>query len=211
MSPSGLLRFSDVEVVADALRQDRLAVLPTETGYLLGAVATSVPALGRAFAVKQRDPANPMHVACSSLAMARRFAKINKVAEALLEAFTPGPVTVIVEQTEALPRSFVTVDGTVGIRIPDHPATLQVISALGTPITATSLNRSGDPASAPVREVLEQLAWDGSCWPVPVVEVADPARYASPSTLVRATGPQLEVLRSGPVTVEDLERVRRNR
>lgn len=65
-----LIRTADLAAVADGLRQGSLAILPTETGYLLAALATSIPAVERAFRVKRRDFANVMHVACSSLSMA---------------------------------------------------------------------------------------------------------------------------------------------
>ena len=140
---SRLLRIDDLDRVAGALTHGSLAVLPTETGYMLAALATSPTALQAAFRVKQRDPAHVMHVACSSLAMARQFARIDDRAARALGAFTPGPLSVVVPQTDRLPASLVTRDGTVGIRVPDVPATLQVIAAVGAPLTATSLNVSG--------------------------------------------------------------------
>src|SRR3954471_13685966 len=74
---SGLLNLGAVDAVAGELRRGGLAVLPTETGYLLAALATSVDAVRHAFAVKGRDPANPMHVACSSLDMAGAYAELS--------------------------------------------------------------------------------------------------------------------------------------
>lgn len=204
-SQSGMLRLADADQVAEHLRNGGLAVLPTETGYMLAALATSMPALRAAFDVKQRDYANPMHVACASIDMASRFADITPVARILLGTFTPGPLTVVVRQTDALPGELVTLRGTVGIRVPDHPATLQVILALGAPITATSLNRSGEEGRAFDREVLDELAW-GDNSDVPVVEDKAAVRYDVPSTLVRLTGPTVEVLRRGPVGAEEITR-----
>src|SRR5690606_10774905 len=136
-----------------------LAVLPTETGYMLAAVATSGSAVRAAFAAKARQPVAVMHVACASLAMARRYGHLDERAVALLGAFTPGPLSVVVPQTGALPDGLVTVDGTVGIRVPDNPATLQVISAVGVPLTATSVNLSGQPGGSVDEAALRQLHW----------------------------------------------------
>src|SRR5215469_13878245 len=119
-----MLTLSDVARIADSLRSGSLAVLPTETGYMLAALANSMPAIERAFAVKQRDPAQVMHVACASVAMAASVGKLTPAALRLLGAFTPGPLSVIVAKTAALPDRLVTVNGTVGIRVPDHPGTL---------------------------------------------------------------------------------------
>lgn len=198
-TPSGVLRLGEVAPVAEALRDGGLAVLPTETGYMLAALATDEPAILRAFAVKGRDLANTMHIACSSLEMAAGVAEITPAAERLLGAFTPGPITVVVRQKPRLPSRLVTRDGTVGIRVPDHPATLQIIAAVGAPITATSLNRAGEPPSSMDRHDLEQLDWpdDGVVY---VVEDDASIRFQAPSTLVRVIGAEPEILRAGPIT-----------
>ncbi len=205
-SASGLLPSGEVMMVADALRHDGLAVLPTETGYLLAAAATSVPAVRKAFAVKQRSLSNPMHVACSSVEMAAGYATLSPRALRLLGAFTPGPLSVVVEQTDRLPTGYVTLDGTVGIRVPEHPATLQVIASVGQPVTATSLNRSGEETAPVDRRVLESLDWLDVETLFVVVD-NDAIRYSSPSTLVRVTGPTVEILRRGPVHEDDILRV----
>jgi len=195
---SGVLRLSDLAVVAASLRRGGLAVLPTETGYMLAAPATSEPALLRAFAVKARPAAQVMHVACSSLTMIETIGVLTTQATHLLGAFTPGPLSVIIEKTALLPDRLVTLDGTVGIRVPENAATLQIIAEVGTPLTATSLNRSGEPAVAIDEAGLSELTWpDGEI--VYVVEDPTSIRYESASALVRVTGPEPEIIRAGPI------------
>jgi len=196
-----LLGPAQAEAVAAALRGGGLAVLPTETGYLLAAAATSIDAVRRAFAVKQRDLAHPMHITCASVPMAADYAVLTAEARLLLATFTPGPLSVVVWQTDRLPDAYVTLNGTVGIRIPDHPATRQVIAALGQPVTATSLNRSGAESRPVEAAVLGSFDWQGLAV-VPVVLDNDAIAYRDPSTLVRLTGPDVEVLRTGPVSTE---------
>lgn len=200
---SRLLRLDDLDAVAEALRAGGLAALPTETGYMLAACATSPEALEAAFRVKKRDPAHVMHVACSSLAMAREFGVLDARAQRLIGTFTPGPLSVVVPQTERLPRGLVTRDGTVGIRVPDAPSTLQVIAAVGAPLTATSLNLSGQAAAS-----LDEAFLAGFDWPPGVVHaVLDPdaIAYPMPSTLVSLVGPAVEMLRPGPVGLDAIE------
>jgi L-threonylcarbamoyladenylate synthase len=196
---SGLLCMADVERVADGLRDGGLAVLPTETGYMLAALATDEPAIERAFAVKGRDLAHTVHVACSSLTMARQFAVLTPEAERLLGRFTPGPLTVVADQTGLLPDRLVTVDGTVGIRVPDQAITQQVISAVGVPLTATSLNKAGQSAVGIAEHELETLAWP-SHGVVYVVAEDNSILYAKPSTLVRLNGRDPEILRVGAIS-----------
>jgi L-threonylcarbamoyladenylate synthase len=196
-----LLAPAEAAAVAAALHRGGLAVLPTETGYLLAAAATSTDAVGRAFAVKQRGLAHAMHIACASVRMAADYAVLTPPARLLLRTFTPGPLSVVVRQRGPLPDGYVTLNGTVGIRIPDHPAARQVIAALGQPVTATSLNRSGEETRPVDAAVLDSFDWQGLD-AVPVVVDNDAIAYRDPSTLVRLTGPDVEVLRSGPVSTE---------
>jgi L-threonylcarbamoyladenylate synthase len=202
-SRSGLLTLSQAAKIADSLRRGSLAVLPTETGYLLAAIATSIPAVERAFAVKGRDHAQVMHVACASAAMAASVGVLTPAALRLLGTFTPGPLSVIVGKTPALPDRLVTADGTVGIRVPDHPATLQVIAEVAAPVTATSLNVSG-MAPVPVRKLdLDTLNWPAG-ETVYIVEDDEAIRYGTGSTLVRLTGADAEILRPGPIGAADV-------
>jgi L-threonylcarbamoyladenylate synthase len=195
---SGTLRLADVAAVADHLRQGGLAVLPTETGYMLAALATSEPALIRAFAVKGRDHAQVMHVACASISMIETVGVLTSTAARLLGEFTPGPLSVIVAKTALLPDRLVTMNGTVGIRVPDNAATLQIVAEVGVPLTATSLNPSGEPYVSLDEAGLGQLTWpEGEV--VPIVEDPDSKRYDAASALVRVTGPEPEILRAGPI------------
>lgn len=202
-SASGLLTLSEAARVSDRLRRGSLAVLPTETGYMLAAVATSMPAVESAFAVKSRDQAQVMHVACASVEMAATIGELTPLALRLLGAFTPGPLSVIVSKTSVLPDRLVTINGTVGIRVPDHPATLQIIREVAAPLTATSLNVSGAPP-VPVRKLeLDTLSWPADQI-IYIVEDDDAIRFGTGSTLVRLTGPDIEILRPGPVSESDL-------
>jgi L-threonylcarbamoyladenylate synthase len=205
-SATGVLKLADVGRVADNLRRGSMAVLPTETGYMLAALATSEPAIKQVFTAKGRNTANVMHVACGSLSMAGTVGELNQAALRLLGEFTPGPVTVVVKKTPLLPDDFVALNGTVGIRMPDHPATLQVINEVGAPLTATSLNVSG--AGSPPAGKLELRFMQ---WPedevIYVLEDDERIVYDSPSTLVRVTGKDIEILREGPVSEAEILRV----
>jgi L-threonylcarbamoyladenylate synthase len=205
-SRSGMLTLAGAGKVAGSLRNGSLAVLPTETGHMLAALATNMEAVESAFTVKGRAPANVMHVACASLQMAEQVGVLDQLAIRVLGDLTPGPVTVVVKKTPLLADRLVTLDGTVGIRIPDHPATLQVISAVGAPVTATSLNSSGSLAEPLAKLDLQALNWPES-GVVHIVEDDDAIAYGSPSTLVRITNRSLEILRQGPVPETVIRRI----
>ena len=204
-SRSRTLTLTQVGKIADSLKRGSLAVLPTETGYMLAAIATSPKAIEQAFKAKGRAHSNVMHVACASLEMAESVGIIRQRAIRILGDLTPGPVTVIVEKTPLLPDELVTLNGTVGIRIPDHPATLQVINAVGMPLTATSLNNSGSAAQPLDKFDLEFLDWPRGA--IYVVEDDESITFSSPSTLVRLVGESIEVLRQGPASAAEIHKV----
>jgi L-threonylcarbamoyladenylate synthase len=205
-SGSGLLSLAEAALVADSLRRGSPAILPTETGYMLAALATSEDAVKGAFTVKGRAAAAVMHVACASMDMARTVGVLTERGTRLLGHFTPGPLSVIVGKTGLLPDDLVTLNGTVGIRVPDHPATLQVIAAVGAPLTATSLNSSGSRLPAVDEASLRTLDWpEGD--EIYIVRDDDAIAYSSASTLVRITGESIEILRPGPVSESEIHRV----
>jgi L-threonylcarbamoyladenylate synthase len=200
----GLLCLSALSSVADHLRNGGLAVLPTETGYMLAASAVSKVAVDAAYEVKERSLNATMHVACAGLAMVARFATLSSGGSRLLGVFAPGPITVVLMRRSPALVDEVVLDGTVGIRVPDAPVTLQVIGELGTPLTATSLNASGQSAITPNDAAFTQLNWPKDATVHVVVERrARPLKGAS--TIVRLTAGHMEVLREGPVTEDALQ------
>jgi L-threonylcarbamoyladenylate synthase len=201
LTPNRLLRLAELDAVVLHLRRGGLVVLPTETGYLLGAAALDPDAVGRAYAVKVRSPRNPMHAAVTGLEMAEQLAHLGASARRLLQTFTPGPLTVVCPKREAVPDILVAGTGTLGIRIPDSPVTLQVIAALGGPITATSLNVSGDPPRSTLDGTIAALEWKAE--PALYV-VRDPlcVLHPRPSTLVSLVDGHRTILREGPVSAE---------
>lgn len=205
-SSRGTVRLSDVEKIADSLKRGSLAILPTETGYMLAALATSMTALESAFTVKGRNVADVMHVACASLAMAETAGVLSQRAIRLLGDFMPGPLSVIVNKTDLLPDHLVALNGTVGIRVPDHAATLQVINAVGTPVTATSLNPSGSKPISVDRDSLQSLNWPENEL-IYVLRDDHSIAYDCASTLVRVSGGEAEILRVGPIPEAEILRV----
>lgn len=201
LTPNRLLGLAELAAVVLHLRRGGLVVLPTETGYLLGAAALDADAVRRAFAVKVRSPRNPMHAAVTGVEMAERLAHLGDAARLLLQVFTPGPLTVVCTKREVVPDILVAGTGNIGIRVPDSPVTLQVIAALGGPITATSLNVSGDPPRASVHETIAALEWEDEA---SLFVVEDPlcVLHPRPSTLVSLVDGRCLILRDGPISAE---------
>jgi L-threonylcarbamoyladenylate synthase len=198
------LGTSDTELAraAELLMAGELVGLPTETVYGLAVRADDPDAVGRLYAAKGRPSDNPLIVHVASIAaLTQVTSHVTPLAARLLERFSPGPLTVVLDAHPDLPRAVTAGLTTVAVRIPDHPVTLAILERCGLPIAAPSANRSGRPSPTCAAHVLDDL--DGS---IAAVVDGGPTRFGLESTVVDARGAIPIVLREGAVTREDLAR-----
>lgn len=134
--------MADVAAAAAAIARGDLVVYPTETVYGLGADAWSPGAIDRVFELKQRPRDNPLSVGVPQLAAVEEVARPSDRARAFMQAFLPGPVTVVCRKAPDLPELLTAGRDRVGVRVPDHDVALALMDETG-PITATSANVSG--------------------------------------------------------------------
>jgi L-threonylcarbamoyladenylate synthase len=204
--PSPLLSDDPADAVA-ALRAGRLAVLPTETVYGLGADASRPSAVARVYAVKGRPADHPLivHVADAG-ALDRWAAAVPDYASRLAAAAWPGPLTLVLPRASAAGDHVTGGQDTVALRVPDHPLTLQVLSSFGGGVAAPSANRFGRVSPTTVRHVLAELA----AALVPgqdVVLDGGPCGVGVESTIVDCTGPAPVLLRPGAVSADEVGRL----
>jgi L-threonylcarbamoyladenylate synthase len=146
---------------AELLRGGGTVAFPTETVYGLGANALDSEAVGKIFAAKERPSWDPVIVHVCDRGMVGRVASIEvglvaKV-DALMEAFWPGPLTVLLPRTAAVPDSVTAGRPLVGVRMPAHPVALELIRMAGVPVAAPSANRFGRTSPTTASHVLEDL------------------------------------------------------
>ncbi|UQZ33892.1 threonylcarbamoyl-AMP synthase [Paenibacillus sp. PK3_47] len=149
-----------ITAAAAMLLEGETVAFPTETVYGLGADARNTSAVEAVFAAKGRPSDNPLivHVA-SREAVDVLVAEVHPVAEALMDAFWPGPLTVVLPVRPDVLSPLVTAGlDTVGVRMPDHPVALALLRAAGCPVAAPSANRSGRPSPTTAAHVMEDLA-----------------------------------------------------
>jgi L-threonylcarbamoyladenylate synthase len=176
-----------------------LVAFPTETTWGIGADARSDAALARLRAWKGRDAAKPLSVLVAGPGdLARLGARLTPAAERLARAFWPGPLTLVVRCEAKLADGVAGPGGALGLRCSPHPvasalATLAAERGIG-PLTATSLNRAGEPDCG-TRAEAEACAGAG----IPLLAGPD-AGGLPPSSVVDATGAEPVVLREGAVS-----------
>jgi L-threonylcarbamoyladenylate synthase len=188
---------------ARALAAGDLVAFPTETVYGLGANALSPQAVSRVFAAKGRPPDHPLicHVADAG-GLAPLVAEVSPDARALAQAFWPGPLTIILPRSQAVPDAVTGGRDTVAVRVPDHPLALALLEQFGGPVAAPSANRFGRPSPTRAGDVVTEL---GDA--VTVVLDGGPCAIGIESTVLDLTTEPPQVLRPGGISAEAIAAV----
>jgi len=143
---------SDLDRAAAAIGRGELVAYPTETVYGLGADALDTGAIDRVFSLKGRSPDEPISLAVASVAEVEKYARPTELERRFMDAFLPGPVTVLTDSRSVVPDALTAGRSEVGIRVPDHDLARELCRRCG-PVTATSANRSGGPNARAVGEL----------------------------------------------------------
>ena len=187
----------------EIIRSGGLVAFPTETVYGLGANGLKADACAKIYEAKGRPSDNPLILHVADRAMVDLVAKeVTPMAERILAAFAPGPVTVILPKCAEVPTSVTGGLSTVGVRMPDNDIARALIRAAGMPIAAPSANRSGRPSPTTAETVLADM--DGK---IPLILDGGSCRFGVESTIVDCTGEHAEILRPGAITREMLAEV----
>ena len=209
--------MSSLNVAVDVLAHDGLLAFPTETVWGLAAVATSEVALEALRHWKGRDAEQPVAILLDSPErLSDLDCEAGSVAGRLIDAFWPGPLTLVLPTFGAggLARGVARADGAVGFRCSPHPRAAELSAAafargLG-PLTATSLNRHGQPPAGSVEEAHEIVSLRGEQdSTLPRVAILDPAGTDAfgerPSTVVDLAAPTPRVRRWGAIDADEIE------
>jgi L-threonylcarbamoyladenylate synthase len=151
-----------VERAAELLRAGGTVAFPTETVYGLGANAMDSAAVAKIYAAKQRPSWDPMIVHVVGREMLERVAVVpagdeGRVVAKLMKAFWPGPLTLLLPRTAAVPDAVTAGRALVGVRMPAHPVALELIRQAGVPVAAPSANRFGGTSPTTAAHVLADL------------------------------------------------------
>jgi L-threonylcarbamoyladenylate synthase len=189
-----------VQEAAERIRAGELAAFPTETVYGLGANALDASAVAKIYAVKGRPATSPLIVHVSSIDMAHGLVtEWPAQADQLARRYWPGPLTLVLPRTAAIPDIVTAGLPTVGLRMPDHAVALELIREAGVPIAAPSANRFMQLSPTTAQHVVEAF---GDA--VPVVD-GGPCRVGIESTVVSIANGQLTLLRPGMIPFPQLE------
>lgn len=194
---------SSIHEAAQLIKNQQVVAFPTETVYGLGADATNEQAVQRIFEAKGRPADNPLIVHVAEVHQVEELVThIPDQARRLMEAFWPGPLTLIFDSNGSAVKNVTAGLSTIGIRMPDHPLALSLLKAAGKPLAAPSANRSGRPSPTKAIHVEQDLAGR-------IAGILDGGQtgVGVESTVLDCTCEPPVILRPGGVTKEQLEEV----
>lgn len=192
-----------IREAGDVLRRGGLVAIPTETVYGLAADAFNGAAVAGIFRAKGRPQDNPLIVHIGARAqLAELVREIPEAAQELMDAFWPGPLTLILPKSGRVPQEVSAGLDTVAVRFPAHPVAQAVINAAGVPLAAPSANTSGRPSPTTAQHV-----WDDLAGKIDAVLDGGACAVGIESTVVDVTQTPPRLLRPGAVTLEQLRQV----
>lgn len=192
----------NIVMAADDLMVGELVVYPTETVYGIAADIFNQKAVKNLYMVKKRPFDMPLSVAVSGKDMVENIAVMTRPVEKLIDAFLPGPLTIITKKDPNVPDIVTSMSQKVGIRIPDNKVALDLIEEFGGPIVATSANLHSHPDSIDIDTAVEDFGDS-------VMTYLDngPCTLGKPSTIVWIMDDKVEVIRQGEITKQQIEDV----
>ena len=203
MKTAIISHLNDLNSAAEIIRGGGLVAAPTETVYGLCANALDESAVARIFTAKGRPSDNPLIVHIADQAMLSQLVvSVSPKAKKLMEAFWPGPLTLIFKAQDTIPKIVTGGLDTVAVRFPSHPVMQELIKASGVPLAAPSANTSGKPSPTNAQRVIEDLQGK-----IEAIIDGGHSEFGLESTVLDMTSEVPTILRPGGITLEMLEEV----
>lgn len=182
----------------EILGQGGLVAFPTDTVYGVGALVSKAQAIAQLYVVKGRSDEKAIPILLSDIAQLALVAlEVSESVRRLADRFWPGPLTLVLPKQPTLPAE-ISSQRTIGVRMPDHPIALALMRQTG-PLAVTSANLSGGENSVTALQVMAQL---GGL--IPLILDGGKTPGGSPSTVVDCTAVEPRILRSGPISLDQI-------
>jgi len=180
-----------IERAVGVLQGGGIVSYPTDTYYALGCDVFQKKAMGRLAALKQRDHKKPFAFLCADLGQVAQYGIVSNENYRLMRRLLPGPYTFVLDATRLVPRTALTRQRQVGIRVPDAPVATALVRGLGRPLATTSASLPGEEPMIDATDIQERLGHG-----VDLILDAG-VTLNEPSTVLDLTGPWPVVLRAG--------------
>ena len=188
---------TEIEELSKILKNDGVIAVPTDTVYGICARMNSKKARENLIEIKNRPENKAFPIMCNSIDQIKSIAKIDERIEKIINAFMPGPITLVLLKGEKVPSFINEGSNEIGVRMATSKALEEVIEKVGSPIFMTSANISGNPVCQTIEEIKKTFPnidgiMDGK------------VSYGQASTIVDCTTDEIKIIREGPIELEDI-------
>ena len=191
-----------LNVASRYIKDGKLVIFPTETVYGIGADGLNDKAVENIFIAKGRASDNPLILHVSSVDMINKIAYIeSKLEKKIIEAFFPGPLTIVLKKKDIVPGIVCANLDTVAVRMPENRIAHDLIELADTPIAAPSANVSGRPSGTNIDDIYDELGDK-----VDYIINGGDTNIGLESTVIRIINDEINILRPGKITYDDLSK-----
>lgn len=191
---------SEIDELAEILKRDGVISVPTDTVYGVCARMNSVKAHDKLVIVKKRPETKLFPVMCADEEQIKSIAIVDEKAEKLIRAFMPGPITLILKKNPQIPDYVSNGGTTIAVRMATSKALEDLIRKINSPIFMSSANQSGEPTCTNLDEI------EKAC---PLLDgmMEGSVSFGQASTIIDCTSEEIKILRSGPISMEQIKEV----
>ncbi len=189
---------NDIEILADILKNDGIICVPTDTVYGLCARISSINAYNKLLNAKNRPAEKAFPVMCANGEQIKKIAVIDEKAEKIINAFMPGPITLVLKKMASLPDYVTNGKSTIAVRMATSYILRKIIEKVGCPVFMTSANKSGEPTCTSLEQV------ETTCLNIDGMLEGN-IGYGKASTIVDCTAEETKILREGPISEEQIK------
>lgn len=188
---------TQIEELSNILKNDGVIAVPTDTVYGLCARMNSKKAREKLIEIKNRPENKAFPIMCNNIEQIKSIAKVDEKSEKIINAFMPGPITILLEKRIEIPKYVNNGLRLIAVRMATSKTLEELIEKVGSPVFMTSANISGEPVCKSIEEIQEIFDnIDG------ILE--GKVAYGQASTIVDCTSREIKIIREGPITLEEI-------
>lgn len=197
------INMNELEEINKTLKNGGLVIFPTETVYGIGADCLNKEAVNKIFQAKGRANDNPLIVHIANFKMLDKLVlEPNNMEKKLIDAFMPGPFTLILKKKNIIPDNVTCNLDTVGIRFPENEIARKIIEYTNIPLAAPSANISSRPSGTNILDIKDEFQEK-----VDIIIDGGESKIGLESTVVKVINNIPTILRPGKITKEDIIKI----
>lgn len=195
----------DIDFAAELLKRGEVVAFPTETVFGLGVIYDDKFAFEKLVEAKKRPANKPFTLMCSSIEQIIEVAKVNEDVKRIIDAFMPGPITLLLPVKENVPHWVTLGYKTIGVRIPKYDLALKLIEKVGKPLLVPSANLAGENPCLNDKQV--SAVFENEIAGI----VIGNAKMEKPSTIVDLSENNIKLIREGCISFAEIEKIWRKK